>query len=299
MQKKYPFKFLDSYQKEDKDFFFGRSEEINHLYEMIFQTKILLIFGTSGTGKTSLIKCGLANKFETYDWLALNIRRGANLVASLDKALCENSAGAFTFTDQINEDYNIKELSQKIRAVYDASLRPLYLIFDQFEEIYVKGLGTKTEQENFIKVVKEILAIEQPVKIIISIREEYLGYLYEFEKEVPQLLRKKLRIESMTLDKLTKVVEGIKSYHDNFNSVVDIKSDEINEISIGIFERLKGKDRNALTIQLPYLQVFLDKLYMQISRNDEMHQTDVLINLIELDVLVILRMCCRISLKNR
>ena len=89
MQKIYPFKFLNSYQREDKDFFFGRTEEVDALYQMIFQTQILLIYGTSGTGKTSLIQCGLANKFHSYDWLALHIRRGSNLVSSLDKALCD------------------------------------------------------------------------------------------------------------------------------------------------------------------------------------------------------------------
>ena len=58
--KKYPFKFLDSYNQKDKDIFFGRDEEIEALYEMVFQTPILLIYGASGTGKTSLIQCGLA-----------------------------------------------------------------------------------------------------------------------------------------------------------------------------------------------------------------------------------------------
>ena len=104
MQKIYPFKFLDSYQREDKDFFFGRNEEIESLYQMIFQTKILLIYGTSGTGKTSLIQCGLANKFHTYDWLALPVRRGSNLISSLDKVLCDASDDVFIYTEQ-NESF--------------------------------------------------------------------------------------------------------------------------------------------------------------------------------------------------
>ena len=62
--KKYPFKFLDAYSQADHDFFFGREEEVAALYEMVFQTDILLVYGASGTGKTSLIQCGLANKFQ-------------------------------------------------------------------------------------------------------------------------------------------------------------------------------------------------------------------------------------------
>ena len=67
MEKIYPFRFLNSYTKKDKDVFFGRKEEVDLLYKMIFKTNILVVYGTSGTGKTSLIQCGLANKFSSYD----------------------------------------------------------------------------------------------------------------------------------------------------------------------------------------------------------------------------------------
>ena len=100
MEKKYPFKFLDSYTQSDTDMFFGRDEEILALYEMVFQNNILLVYGASGTGKTSLIQCGLAGRFKSYDWLALMIRRGTNINASLEKALTD--AGG---DDLDEEDY--------------------------------------------------------------------------------------------------------------------------------------------------------------------------------------------------
>ena len=268
MQKIYPFKFLDSYQREDKDFFFGRNEEIESLYQMIFQTKILLIYGTSGTGKTSLIQCGLANKFHTYDWLALPVRRGSNLISSLDKVLCDASDDVFIYTEQ--KESFIKDLTVKIEAVYKASFKPVYLIFDQFEELYV--LGTKAEQELFVEAIKEILSVEEPVKVILSIREEYLGNLFEFEKKVPQLLRKKLRVEPMSLDKVTHVLKGINNFK---LSNVRFRKDELDPITQGIFDRIKGK-KKTLFIELPYLQVFLDKLYFETTK-DASHQAEALI----------------------
>ena len=83
----YPFKFLDSYTAEDKDIFFGRDEEIDQLYQMIYQSDILLLYGASGTGKTSLIQCGLASKFQKHDWLEVFVRRHKNLNESLQKSL--------------------------------------------------------------------------------------------------------------------------------------------------------------------------------------------------------------------
>ena len=104
MQKRYPFKFLDAYTKEDSDIFFGREEEIAYLYEMVFQTDLLLIYGASGTGKTSLIQCGLASKFQSHDWLALYIRRGSNLLESFQKVLQDAGGSPEEQTDDNREE---------------------------------------------------------------------------------------------------------------------------------------------------------------------------------------------------
>ena len=266
---KYPFKFLGSYTPEDTDIFFGRKDEIDILYNMVAQNSMLLVYGASGTGKTSLIQCGLAGRFKSYDWLALTIRRGTDINVSLKniltRSITENGG-------EIPEEETERNLQQLIKAVYVSSFRPIYLIFDQFEELYV--LGTPAEQQDFIKAVKEILKSEQPVKMIFSIREEYLGYLYEFETEVPDLLRKKLRIEPMTEQKVIDVLEGIN----NFSlSNVKIEAD-LKVLTREIFKRLNG-EKKSLTVQLPYLQVFLDKLYMESSGNDKTHQKHAVITM--------------------
>ncbi len=266
--KKYPFKFLDAYAREDKDIFFGRTDEIEKLYEMAFQSKIILVYGGSGTGKTSLIQCGLANKFKEYDWRAIYVRRGRNILYSLDKCLCEASEGMFVF----DENTILKNLNQKIEAVYLNSFRPIYFIFDQFEELYI--LGNKEEQNQFIATVKEILQLEQPIKIILSIREEYLGHLYEFEKAVPELLRKKSRVEAMNLDKVRSVLLGI---HQLKEGQIRLEQGKEKELAEQIFDKIKGKDK-SLSIQLPYLQVFLDKLYLQ-TTHDESRQADAILTL--------------------
>ncbi|MEO7767858.1 MAG: hypothetical protein ABIS01_10540, partial [Ferruginibacter sp.] len=136
------------------------------------------------------------------------------------------------------------------------------LIFDQFEELFI--LGSKTEQQQFIDTVKEILQLDQPVKMIFSIREEYLGHLNSFERAVPQLLRKKLRVEPMNLDKVRQVIVGATSYE---NSNVELQAGETNMIAEGIFDKIKSKEK-TLTIQLPYLQVFLDKFYLEITKDE-------------------------------
>jgi GTPase SAR1 family protein len=261
----YPFKLLDAYLEKDKEIFFGRQEEIDLLYEMVFQTNVLLVYGASGTGKTSLIQCGLAGKFQAHDWLALNIRRGTNINHSFERAISEAAGTNGNSRELIHNEAgseNINPLEKYFRAIYLNNFRPIYLIFDQLEEIYI--LGDKEEQDRFIKTVKNILTVEQPVKIIFSIREEYLAFLYEFEKSVPQLLRKKLRIEKMNLDKVRQVITGI-SASKKTNILLNVQ--EIEPFVANLFNKVRGREQ-TLTIQLPYLQVYLDKLYLHIT-NDE------------------------------
>jgi len=265
---RYPFKFLDAYNREDKNVFFGRDDEIQDLYEMIFQSPVVLVYGASGTGKTSLIQCGLAGRFETHDWQSILIRRNGDISRSLQKALeeaggnAETTGESFDWLDEIMETTTVAATKEKhpllraLKNLYKASFRPVYLVFDQLEELFI--LGSANEQQQLIASVQELLTSEQPVKLIFSIREEYLGHLNHFEKAVPQLFRKKLRVEPMNLAKVQQVLKGATTYHD---SNISLKETEVVQ---AIFDKVRG-DQKTFTIQLPYLQVYLDKLYLQIT----------------------------------
>ncbi len=288
MKKIYPFKFLDSYTLEDSSYFFGRTEEIEILYNMVFQTDLLVVYGASGTGKTSLIQCGLASRFQSHEWLSIFIRRGNNLNQSLEKAIIENGGDGAIQDDELDwleSDWaggestkpdGASALSKRFKAIYLRHFKPLYLIFDQFEELFI--LGSKEEQDTFIGAVKEILLLKQPIKIIISIREEYLGYLYDFERQLPQLLRKRLRVEPMTLEKVSAVIQGVATLPDSLIRL--LKADE-NIFAEKVFQKIKGEEKK-ISIDLPYLQVFLDKLYLEIT-HDETRSNEALFQVSELE----------------
>lgn len=286
MKKTYPFKFLKSYSRADTDIFFGRDEEIKTLYKMVFQTDILLLYGASGTGKTSLINCGLAREFNDYDWLALDIRRGKNINESLQHELARHRGDVIATEDEDEEDlYDeddlemeeeaisvpLSPLQQQLKAVYLNYFRPVYLIFDQFEELFIIE-DNQQEQQLFTQTVKEILSIQLPVKMIFIIREEYLGHLYHFERAIPQLTQKKLRIEPMNLEKVREVIYNATALE---HSVVQLQVEEKEVVTQQIFDIVKGKDKSR-TIQLPYLQVFMDKLYLNITADRERQQEAVI-----------------------
>ena len=238
-----PFKFLDPYGKDDADFFFGREKETAQLFNAVHASNLTLLYGASGTGKTSLINCGLANKFYDTDWMPLFIRRDIDINRSLDLKL----NNALAATEEQPEKWSIEK---KVDMLFLDYFKPIYLIFDQFEELFI--FGTKPEQELFYQTLKKLLDTEGlHVKVIISIREEWIAYLNEFEKVIPYLFDNRLRVEKMSSDNLYRVVEGTL-YHANIQ--VEPTEETIELILNNIHDKKEG-------IELTNLQVYLDRVY--------------------------------------
>ena len=243
-----PFKFLDPYGKDDADFFFGREKETAQLFNAVHASNLTLLYGASGTGKTSLINCGLANKFYDTDWMPLFIRRDIDINQSLDLKL----NNALAATEEQPEKWSIEK---KVDILFLDYFKPIYLIFDQFEELFI--FGTKPEQELFYQTLKKLLNTPEGtskglhVKVIISIREEWIAYLNEFEKVIPYLFDNRLRVEKMNSDNLYRVVEGTL-YHAHIQ--VEPTEETIDLILNNIHDKKEG-------IELTNLQVYLDRVY--------------------------------------
>jgi WD40 repeat protein len=241
---KSPFKFLDAYQKKDKDIFFGRAKEIELLYDTTFETDLLLVYGPMGTGKTSLIQCGLANRFRESDWFDLYIRRGDNINTSLWEEIYRHTKRPGKITIKTT-------VPQAVQFLYLDFFKPVYLIFDQFEELFI--LGTPEEQQTFFNTISDLLNSGISCKIIFAMREEYIAWLYDFEQVVPQLFDHRIRVEPMNMLNVEGVIRG--SAH-----AFAIRLVQPDETVKQIIEN--NKDKKG-TIQLPYLQVYLDRLYRE------------------------------------
>jgi len=244
-----PFKFLDSYNKEDKDIFFGREIEIEELYHRVFESKILLVYGTSGTGKSSLINCGLANKFQDFDWLPVNVRRGVDIVKSMAVAI-----GQLSTTPTNKRMETVSEFKKAVRSLYLDYYKPIYFIFDQFEELFI--FGSVEERKSFMEIVNSLINSDLQCRFIFVLREEYLANLTEFENKIPTFLANRVRIEKMTISNAKQVIEGPCN-------VFGITVEE--NFSEALLESLCPE---CVDVELTYLQVYLDKIYRLAIKNN-------------------------------
>jgi GTPase SAR1 family protein len=236
---KSPFKFLDAYTEEDSEIFFGRDIEIEEFYDRVFETNLILLYGASGTGKTSLIRCGLANKFESTDWHPMYVRREGNIVETLhreiDKIALTKIKG--------------KSIAEKVKSLYLDYFKPIYLIFDQFEELFI--LGTREEQIEFFEEMKKLLDEGLQCKVVISMREEYIAYLSDYELVIPALFDNRQRIEKMSVLQIQEVITGTMD-------VFDIKLEPTEAVLDLVVSKLRDPKQG---IELSSLQVYLDSVY--------------------------------------
>jgi AAA+ ATPase superfamily predicted ATPase len=223
---KSPFKFLDAFELRDRDVFFGRDEETEQLYQMVNKNRLVLVYGQSGIGKTSLIQCGLAGRYDSTDWLPIFVRRGDDFNQSFSAAI-----------KKILPDVIIPEIigPDEIEAAFNKFLRPIYLIFDQLEELFI--LGSPEEQQKFIESICALHENDLPCRILFVIREEYLGALYDFEKIIPTLFDRRLRVEPMNASKVTDVLQQSFS---RFNIQLVSPSHNIKQIIENVSDKRAG-----------------------------------------------------------
>jgi hypothetical protein len=235
---KSPFKFLDSYTLSDRSIFFGRDQEITELYRRVFESKMLLVYGISGTGKSSLVNCGLASRFDESDWLPINVRRGNNIIESLNDAFTRQALTTLKRNQSVSE---------RLQSIYLDHFKPVYLLFDQFEELFI--FGSHEEKSEFIKIIKEITGSETRCRIIFIIREEFLAGMTEFETDLPDIFVNRFRVEKMKRASAVSAIEGPCKV---FN--IDIEP--------GFSEELIDKlCPTGNEIELTYLQIYLDRIF--------------------------------------
>ncbi len=237
-----PFKFLDSYTREDKNIFFGRDSETEDIFRKFYSGKLLLVYGKSGTGKSSIINCGLVSRIPDEDIFTINIRSGSkayeNFVSTIKK--CSNAKQV--------DPYNILE------DIFYEQSKPVALIFDQFEEVFI--LSDSVEREKLVGALNEILKSRLKINIVLIIREEYLADLTEFEPIIPGLLGNRIRIEKINKSSAKEAI--IKPCQACNVGIEDGLADLV-------LEQLGWQSEG---VELTWLQILMDKLYRTAIKRD-------------------------------
>ena len=195
-----PYRYLDWYRREDAHIFFGRGREIRLLYDRVAAADgppIVLIYGQSGVGKSSLLAAGLRPRLEESHEVRYARRDQAlgllgTLAAALGTAPEADLAGAW-------------------RARESQAGRPLLVILDQTEELFSRpNKQQPDEMAVFLAAAANIFSNpgQRPRgKLILGFRKEWLAEIKArlAERNLP---RTEVFLERLDREGIIEVVTG-------------------------------------------------------------------------------------------
>ncbi|MGK7887449.1 MAG: caspase family protein [Crocosphaera sp.] len=163
---KCPYVALNAFQKDDADYFFGRTTIIGTLLNKLEnkeQKRLVAILGASGSGKSSLMRAGLL-----YE-----LKRGQKIAGSNNWLIIE----PFSPTNQ-----PLEVLQQKLSAAGLENIAPdtpIILMVDQFEECFT--MCDEETRKEFINKLLDLLKNKPNLQITLAMRDDFRSRLREFQ----------------------------------------------------------------------------------------------------------------------
>ncbi|MEW6495691.1 MAG: hypothetical protein AB1589_24705 [Cyanobacteriota bacterium] len=207
----------------------GRKHDVNRLIERMTRSdyKLTVIHGQSGVGKSSIVSAGLvpALKHKTLgDRIALPVvsQVYTDWIGELGKSLAQalydfginegEELINLRFTKSQEPQKKIQNILEQLRQNAENNLLTI-LIFDQFEEFFF--VSPISQRLLFYEWLEKCLNLPF-VKVILSLREDYLHYLLEIEQfhlEIidDNILDKKIRypLGNFSLEDARSVIERL------------------------------------------------------------------------------------------
>ncbi len=186
-----PYIGLRPFRREDADLFFGREDQVEGLLERLESHRFLAVVGTSGCGKSSLVRAGLVPDLENgfmaeagEGWQFATLLPGTAPIGNLAAALVDSGAlGARYASDDAaaavaaslrRGPLGLVELLDEVPPPEGTNL---LVIVDQFEEIFrFRRLGDAAEAAAFVNLLLTAAATRKhPVYVVLTMRSDYLG----------------------------------------------------------------------------------------------------------------------------
>ena len=212
----------------DDDFsrrtFFGREPASIALTDQILANRLLIVYAKSGLGKTSLLNAGVAPRLREAGSLPLFVRvndiKHGPLYSVLEGVRAEAERQQVEYvpgdTSSLWSFFKTVEFWRN-----DLLLTPV-LILDQFEELFT--LQSQEAREGFLSelgyLIRGVAPPSQPtidsnaseapptIRVVLSLREDFLGLLEEASDHIPQILDHRYRLAPLSHEMASKAITG-------------------------------------------------------------------------------------------
>lgn len=243
----YPYVGPRPFEPSDRSLFFGRDAEINELLSLVISHRVVLFYAESGAGKSSLVNAGLIPQLETEGFEILPTARVQGLLKDTDPQTIDNLYVFNTILclygnlkKQVDDEHlkkrRLADFLAEIERSTDQAGEKLarVLIFDQFEELFTFYPERWADRTEFFEQVAEAIEADPLLRVVFTMREDYIAQLDPYVTQLPKNLRTRFRLERLRRDAaLEAVTRPLKGTVRKFAPGVDQKLvDELMEVRV-------------------------------------------------------------------
>lgn len=225
-----PFPGLRPFEPEEDHLFFGREKEIDDLLRRLGSHRFLSVVGTSGCGKSSLVRSGLIPSLQSglmvkagSSWRIAVMRPGedpiGHLAAALDSAdSIGTQEGELASTSRVMLEATLRRgtlgVVDAVRQAHIAAHDNVLILVDQFEELFRfqrnrETDGSRDEAVAFVKLLLE--ATDQkdlPIYVVLTMRSDFIGDCMRYPGLPEALNESQCLVPRMTRDELRLAITG-------------------------------------------------------------------------------------------
>lgn len=229
-----PWPGLATFTEDQGAYFHGRDDEIDDLAQLARLRALVVLFGQSGLGKSSLLQAGVFPRLRANGFCPIYIRldhvESAPSPTEQIKALLLSETakvGTWTRSGTAKPGETLWELfHHRDDRLIDAGGRAIIpvLVFDQFEELFTLGAAAGARRDRAVAFMSELAELvenrpsEQLVarlegsadelesfdfsradyRVVITLREDYLPELEGLKTIMPAMMANRMRLARMT-----------------------------------------------------------------------------------------------------
>jgi hypothetical protein len=229
-----PFPGLRPFREDEEHLFFGRENQVDAMVNKLAATRFLAVVGTSGSGKSSLVNCGLRPALRQglmasagTAWRMAQFRPGNDPIGAMARALAqdgvlfrEQDAAGMTLAEIIETTLRMSKLGL-IDIREQAALEPgvnLLLVVDQFEELFryrqVGNPGSRDAEKiadaaAFVNLLLEARErADLRIFVVLTMRSDFLGDCTQFPGLAEAINAGQYLVPRMTREERRAAIEG-------------------------------------------------------------------------------------------
>ncbi|MBH2042034.1 MAG: ATP-binding protein [Comamonadaceae bacterium] len=236
-----PFPGLRPFREDEETLFFGREAQVDAMIDKLAATRFLAVVGTSGSGKSSLVNCGLVPALHRglmagagSVWRVATLRPGNRPLRALAEALARPDTLGPRQADE--SDFTPAEMMEALlrmsklglvdafeQARLDAN-QNLLVVVDQFEELFryqalalsaaaaapaAATASTGDDATAFVNLLLEASTHQElPVRVVLTMRSDFLGECAQFFGLPEAINRGQYLVPRMTRDERRSAIAG-------------------------------------------------------------------------------------------